>query len=80
MTFFIYKFAAFFWAILYILSQLGKKYAYFLQIVGKICTSPPFFIPFQSFFFPNMLFGHIFAPPPTLKHSVGIYVIGFEYF
>ena len=25
---------------------------------------PPFSIPFQSFFSPNMLFGHIFAPPP----------------
>jgi len=25
---------------------------------------PPFFIPFQSFYSPNMLFGHIFAPPP----------------
>ena len=52
-----------FFAILKILSQLGKRYAYFLPIGGKKWIFPPFFIPFQSFFFPNMLFGYIFAPP-----------------
>ena len=44
--------------------QLGEKYAYFLPIGEKICVFPPFFIPFQYFFSPNLLFGHIFAPHP----------------
>ena len=38
--------------------QLGKKYVF-----------PPFFIPFQSFFFPNLLFGHIFAPRGWVKQK-----------
>ena len=39
----------------------GLKYAYFLPIGEKICIPPLFvFIPFQSFFPPNMIFGHIF--------------------
>ena len=37
-----------------------KKYAYFLPI-GEICIFAHFFIPFQSFFSPNILFGHIFG-------------------
>ena len=47
----------------------GKKYAYFLPIGGKICIFYPFFTPFQSFFSPNMLFGHI----PPLKVFEGKY-------
>ena len=42
------KCSVFFLAILYILSQLGKKYAYFLLIAFS-----PLFIPFQSFFPPT---------------------------
>ena len=38
-------FSVFFVAILYILSQLGKKYAYFVLIGEKICIFPPLFIP-----------------------------------
>ena len=40
-------------AILYILSQFGKKYAYFLPKGRRICIFPHFFIPFQSFFSPT---------------------------
>ena len=32
----------------------------FYQLGKKMCIFPPFFIPFQSFFPPNTLFGHIF--------------------
>ena len=78
------KFSAFFWAILYILSQLGKTYAYFYQWGKKYAFSPLFSSPFQSFFLANMLFGHIFALPggggqtekykplPTLFHTWNI--------
>ena len=55
------KFSGFFWAILYIFSQLGGKYAYFYQLGEKYAFPPfpPFFHPlFNQFFFPNMLFGH----------------------
>jgi len=50
------------------LSQLGKKYAYFLSIGGKICIFPPHF---QSF--PNMLSGHILPPPPWGRLNRKIY-------
>ena len=32
--------------------------------LGENMNFPPFFIPFQYFFSPNLLFGHIFAPTP----------------
>ena len=41
---------------------MGKKYAYFLPIGEKSMHFHSFFIQFQSFFSPNLLFGHIFAP------------------
>ena len=62
-------FSIFFCAILYILSQLGKKYTFFLPIGEKICIIPHFFIPFQYFFPPNLLFGHICPPPPGVGGS-----------
>ena len=40
------------------------KFCIFKSIGKKICIFPPFFIPFQSFFSPNLLFGHIFASQP----------------
>ena len=48
---------------------IGGKYAYFLPIGEKICIFPPFFIPFQSFFSPNMVFGNIFANKQTKKYT-----------
>ena len=46
-----------------------SNFVYFKSIGDKILftnmgkIAPLFFIPFQSFFSPNLLFGHIFAPP-----------------
>ena len=65
------KCSAFFGQILYILSQLGKKYAYFLPAGEKICISPLFPSPFNNFF-PNMLFGHIFASNRKIYNPVVI--------
>ena len=48
-----------FFAILKILSQLGKKYAYFLPIWDKNMHISPFFHPLSIIFIP--LFGHIFG-------------------
>ena len=52
-----------FFAILYILSQLGEKYAYFLPIAEKNMHFPSFFISFQ-FFFPQPVIWPYFCPPP----------------
>ena len=53
------KLSAFFFAILYILSQLGKKYAYFYQLGGKNMHFPPVFYLISIIFSPNLVFGHI---------------------
>ena len=55
------KLSAFFFAILYILSQLGKKYAYFYQLGGKNTHFPRFFYLISIIFSPN----HI----PTEKYT-----------
>ena len=47
------KCSAFFCAILYIFSQLGKKYTYFFPIGEKICIFPPFFYPLSIIFSPQ---------------------------
>ena len=35
--------------------------------LGKNMHFPPFFIPFQSFFFPNLLFDHIFVKQKNIR-------------
>ena len=55
-------FSAFFFAILYILSQLGKKYAYFFPIGEKFAFSSCFY-PFSIIFFPQPVIWPYFPPP-----------------
>ena len=45
-------------------SPASLKYAYVLP-TGETKYFPPFFIPFQAFFSPNLLFGYIFAEKYT---------------
>ena len=57
--------SAFFSSILYIYINWGKNMHTFTNQLGeRYAFTRPFIIPFQSFFPPNMLFGHIFVPPP----------------
>ena len=47
--------------------SIGENMHTFYQIGEKICIFSPFLIPFQSFFSPNMIFGHIFARGSNIK-------------
>ena len=54
---------------MYIFSQKGKKYAYFLPIGGKICISSPFLSPFNHFFPPTSYLAIFLSPPPWVKQK-----------
>ena len=57
-----------FWAILYILSNLGKTYAYFYQL-GKNMH----FIPFSIIFFPHHVIWPYFCPEKYAPLGRGLY-------
>ena len=53
-----------FLSILYILSQQGKKYTFFLPIEGGEQHFPPFFYPLSIIFPPQPVIWPYFCPPP----------------
>ena len=68
------KFSAFFCN--FVVKSIGEKICILFTNWGKNMHFPPFFISFQSFFSPNLLFGHIFAPAPGWGGDKKIYTPG----